>query len=81
MKCAVDGQEDLSKEDAMVKVKTFTSQIKVFHIMNELGELDQTVNAFIEETKPAKVISLSDTCTAGEGNTIGIVRVLAYEET
>lgn len=62
----------------MIKVKTFTNEIKPLHTMNELKDLDDQVNTFIENNSVEKVISVSDTCTTGDGNTIGIVRVLAY---
>jgi hypothetical protein len=64
----------------MVKVKTFTTQLKIFHIMNELEELDRAVNEFAGTAAGRRVISVSDTCTAGEGNTIGLIRVVAYED-
>ena len=63
----------------MIKVKTFTNELKIFHTMNELAELDNQVNEFIEENDVEKVVSVSDTCTLGEGNTCGIIRVLTYE--
>ncbi len=62
----------------MVKVKTFTSQLKIFHTMNELEELDIQVNRFIEENGIQKVISVSDATTTGNDGTVGIIRVLAY---
>lgn len=62
----------------MVKVKTFTNEIKPLHTMKELIDLDAQVNTFLESNRVEKVISVSDTCTSGDGNTIGIVRVLAY---
>ena len=46
----------------------------------ELKELDARVNAFIQEHKIMKVISISDTATTEDGSTIGLVRVLMYEE-
>ena len=65
----------------MIKVKTFTSEIKVFHTVRELGVLDDKVNKFIAEGGIKKVISVSDTCTTDDtGATIGIIRTLAYEE-
>lgn len=65
----------------MVKVKTFTSEIKIFHTMQELNQLDEKVNDFISEKGIKKVISVSDTCTTGDtGATIGLIRTLAYEE-
>ncbi|PLX76006.1 MAG: hypothetical protein C0614_10395 [Desulfuromonas sp.] len=63
----------------MVKVKTFTNEIRVLHAMKELAELDDHVNDFIANNNVVKVISVSDSCSSGNGNTIGIVRVLAYE--
>ena len=64
---------------AMIKVKTFTNEIRVLHAMKELEELDALVNNFIDNNKVGKIISVSDSCTSGEGNTIGIIRVVAYE--
>ncbi|NIO16464.1 MAG: hypothetical protein GTN70_05630 [Deltaproteobacteria bacterium] len=64
----------------MVKVKTFTSQLKIFHVKRELDALDGEVNDFIEKNGIKKVISVSDTSTTGEsGEAIGLIRVLAYE--
>jgi len=63
----------------MIKVKTFTNELKVLHTITELNDLDNQVNRFINENKVEKVLSVSDTCTTGEGNTIGIIRVLAYK--
>ena len=64
----------------MVKVKTFTNELKIFHTMGELKELDDKVNKFISENGIKKVISVSDTCTTdSSGATIGLIRVIAYE--
>ncbi|MCM8757563.1 MAG: hypothetical protein NC900_05150 [Candidatus Omnitrophica bacterium] len=63
----------------MVKVKTFTSELKIFHTKNELDSLDEKVNKFIKENKIKKIISVSDTCaTDNTGATIGIIRVVDY---
>lgn len=65
----------------MVKVKTFTNELKIFRAINELNELDKKANDFIKENKIKKVISVSDTSTTDDsGATIGIIRVVAYEE-
>jgi hypothetical protein len=64
----------------MIKVKTFTNELKVLHVMNELEELDNQVNRFIQDSGVEKVVSVSDACTTGEGRTIGIIRVLTYKE-
>jgi hypothetical protein len=65
----------------MIKVKTFTSQLKIFHARNELDELDKEINDFIVSHGIRKVVSVSDAATTGEkGETIGLVRVLTYEE-
>ena len=64
----------------MIKVKTFTSTLKIFHAKKELDELDQKVNQFIEESRLKKLISVSDACTTDDkGSTIGLIRVIAYE--
>ncbi len=63
----------------MVKVKTFTSEIKIFQTIRELEQLDRKVNQFLEEQK-ARLVSVSDTCTTDDtGATIGVIRVVAYE--
>jgi predicted GTPase len=64
----------------MIKVKTFTNELLIFHTMNELKELDEQVNSFIEDNGISNVISVSDTCTIEESKTCGIIRVLTYEE-
>ena len=64
----------------MAKVKTFATELKIFHTIKELYDLDQQVNDFIKENNINKIISVSDTCTTDDkGATIGIIRVLAYE--
>lgn len=64
----------------MVKIKTFTSQLKIFHVKREIDSLDQEVNDFIANNGIERVISVSDTSTTGEsGEVIGLIRVLAYE--
>ena len=65
----------------MIKVKTFTSQLKIFYTMKELDALDRAVNDFIAAGRIRKVVSVSDTVTTGEkGEAIGLIRVLAYED-
>jgi hypothetical protein len=66
---------------AMIKVKSFTSQLKIFHTRHELDELDKEVCDFIASQGIRKVISISDASTTGDkGETIGLIRVLTYEE-
>jgi len=65
----------------MIKVKTFSQALKIFETMNELKELDNRVSNFIKENNIKNVISVSDTTTSTEGGvTIGIIRVMTYEE-
>ena len=64
----------------MVKVKTFTSPLKIFHVHNELMSLDKEVNDFLESNKIKKVVSVSDSTTEIDGGTMGIIRVVTYEE-
>ena len=63
----------------MIKVKTFTNELKAMHTMKELNDLDNQLNTFIEQNNVKKVISVSDTTTSGNGDTIGIIRVLVYD--
>ncbi|MFC2021511.1 hypothetical protein ACFLU1_07035 [Chloroflexota bacterium] len=64
----------------MVKVKTFASELKIFHTKQELSQLDEQVNKFISDNGIKQVVSVSDTCTTDDkGATIGLIRVLAYE--
>jgi hypothetical protein len=64
-----------------MKVKTFASELKPFYTMRELEALDDQVNAFLAEKGIRSVVSVSDTCTADDaGATIGIIRVIAYED-
>jgi hypothetical protein len=63
-----------------LKVKTFSTELKIFQTMKELDTLDDQVNRFITKTRVKRVISVSDTSTSDDtGATIGLVRVLTYE--
>ncbi len=65
----------------MIKVRTFTTELKIFHTAHELEGLDKAVNDFLASGSVARVVSVSDTTTTDNtGATIGLVRVLAYEE-
>lgn len=65
----------------MVKVKTFGEPLQPFKTHMELEELDKRVNRFLSENQIKRVISVSDAPTAESGGaTIGLVRVLVYEE-
>jgi len=64
----------------MGKVKTFSSQLKIFHVHEELEILDKTVNDYIEQNNIEKIISVSDSATVNaDGGTMGLIRVVAYE--
>lgn len=64
----------------MAKVKTFTIPLKVFHVKEELENLDAQINQFIDENNVNKIISVTDTTTTDNtGASIGIIRVVAYE--
>ena len=64
----------------MVKVRTFTSPLKVFQVREELENLDAQVNEFIEKNNVKTVISVTDTTTTDNtGASIGIIRVVAYD--
>ncbi|MBI1919476.1 MAG: hypothetical protein HYS23_00185 [Geobacter sp.] len=60
------------------KVKSFGMEIRPMKAMQELHELDEVVNRFVNGVK--KVVSVSDMPTTDDkGETIGMVRVVAYE--
>ena len=62
------------------RVKTFTTELKIFQTIKELKILDDKVNLFIAENKVKKVASVNDTTTTdNSGATIGLIRVLTYE--
>jgi hypothetical protein len=63
----------------MIKVKTFGEPLQAFKTRQELDELDQRVNDFLQSNKITRVISVSDSTTSENGSTIGLVRVLVYE--
>ncbi|AJE04326.1 hypothetical protein [Geobacter pickeringii] len=63
------------------KVKTFGMEIRPLKTMKELAELDGQVNRFVAENGVKRIVSVSDTPTTDDtGETIGLVRVIAYEE-
>jgi len=67
-------------EKKSYKVKTFTTELKIFQTIRELEVLDDKVSRFIAENKVKKVVSVSDTTTTDNtGATIGLIRVLSYE--
>jgi hypothetical protein len=63
------------------KVKTFTSELKIFHTRHQLGDIDALVNKFIADNGIKSVVSVSDSCTTDDkGASIGLIRVLAYDD-
>jgi hypothetical protein len=64
----------------MIRVKTFGEPLAPFKAQMELKELDARVNDFIRDNPVKRVISISDTATTEEGSTIGLVRVMLYED-
>jgi hypothetical protein len=65
----------------MVKVKTFGIDIKPFKTMQALADIDKLVNDFFVKEPIKKVVSISDTPTTDDkGETIGLIRVVCYEE-
>jgi hypothetical protein len=52
--------------NAMIKVKTFASPLKIFHARKELEELDTMVNKFIEGNNVQRIISVSDAPTSDD---------------
>jgi hypothetical protein len=68
-----------SREDTMIKVKTFATPIQIFATIKELQELDERVTQFLNDENAGTVYSVSDTTTTGDkGETIGLIRTVAY---
>ena len=64
----------------MIKVKSFTTPIKIFATARELEELDATVTEFLDKEAATYVFAVTDATTSGEnGETIGLIRTVAYE--
>ena len=64
-----------------IKVKSFGMELRPLKTMQELKALDDLVNLFIAGNGVRKVISVADTPTTDDkGETIGLVRVIAYED-
>ena len=64
-----------------IKVKSFGMEIRPLKTMQELKALDDMVNSFFAANGIRKVVSVSDSSTTDDkGETIGLVRVIAYEE-
>lgn len=64
----------------MIRVKTFGEPLAPFKAQMELRELDERVNTFIRDNGVKRVVSVSDAATSEAGSTIGLVRVLVYED-
>ncbi|OGR31861.1 MAG: hypothetical protein A2091_04215 [Desulfuromonadales bacterium GWD2_61_12] len=64
----------------MIKVKTFGEPLVPFKVQVELQELDKRVNDFIRDGQIKNVISVSDAVTSESGSSIGLVRVLVYDD-
>jgi len=64
-----------------IRIKSFGMEIRPLKTMQELKQLDDMVNQFLTGNGITKVISVSDSSTTDDkGETIGLVRVIAYEE-
>jgi hypothetical protein len=64
-----------------IKVKSFGMEIRPLKTMHELKALDDAVNEFIVQNGVKKLVSVSDSPTTDDkGETIGLVRVVAYED-
>jgi len=64
----------------MIRIKTFGEPLQAFKTRQELDELDQRVNDFLQKNKISRVISVSDSTTSENGSTIGLVRAVVYED-
>ncbi|HKZ17314.1 MAG TPA: hypothetical protein VJ161_07610 [Geobacteraceae bacterium] len=63
------------------KVKSFGMEIRPMKTMQELQQLDEMVNSFVAANNVKKLLSVSDApATDDTGETIGLIRVIAYED-
>ena len=63
------------------KVKSFGMEIRPLKTMKELQQLDEMVNSFVAANNVKKLLSVSDApATDDTGETIGLIRVIAYED-
>lgn len=63
------------------KVKSFGMEIRPMKTMQELQQLDDMVNNFLAGSHAKNLISVSDaSATDDTGETIGLIRVIAYED-
>ncbi len=63
------------------KVKSFGMEIRPMKTMQELQQLDDLVNSFLAGINAKKLLSVSDaSATDDAGETIGLIRVIAYED-
>jgi hypothetical protein len=63
----------------MIKLKTVTRPLKIFHAKKRRGKRDGRLNGFIAENRVNKIDSVSDTfSTDDNGATMGIIRVIAF---
>ncbi|RQW77847.1 MAG: hypothetical protein EHM51_01070 [Geobacter sp.] len=64
-----------------IKIKSFGMELRPLKTMQELQMLDDAVNEFITAHSVKNVISVADSSiTDDRGETIGLVRVMAYED-
>jgi hypothetical protein len=65
----------------LYKVKTFGTEMEIFHVHKELERLDGEVNEFFADRPQAVLVGVSDMPVTDEaGKTVGMVRVVAYRE-
>lgn len=65
----------------MYRVKTFGTEMEIFHVRKELDQLDGQVNDFFASRPQAELVGVSDMpVTDDAGKTVGMVRVVAYKE-
>lgn len=64
-----------------LKVKSFGMELRPLKTMQELQQLDGMVNEFLSSHGVKRLVSVSDApVTDDKGETIGLVRAVAYEE-
>lgn len=65
----------------MYQVKTFGTDVQIFHLHKELERLDGEVNQFLASRPQAVLLGASDAPVTDEtGKTVGLIRTVSYRD-
>ncbi|MBI5018125.1 MAG: hypothetical protein HZB55_21890 [Deltaproteobacteria bacterium] len=65
----------------MERVKSFGTDVQIFHLHQELERLDEKVTQFLASQPRAVLIGASDLPVTDEtGKTVGLIRLVSYRD-